>query len=119
MRRPFCQDRAHKARGAVAFRVGGGGLHANRIDIAGMNFTFEVFGRRDGEDAGAGAKIEDGAWPPLACHAFQHPQAALRRAMMTGAKSERGLDLDSDVVDLDRAASMRAMHEEAPRSHRF
>src|SRR5438046_103251 len=38
--------------------------------------------------------------------------------MMAGAKSERGFDLDSNVIGLDRAASMRAMHDKAPRSHR-
>ncbi len=39
--------------------------------------------------------------------------------MVAGAKGERGLDLDCNVVGLDFAASMRAMHKETPRPHRI
>ncbi len=39
--------------------------------------------------------------------------------MVAGAKGERCLDLDCNVVGLDRAASMRAMHVETPRPHRL
>ncbi len=84
-----------------------------------MNFALEQFGRRDGKDAGAGAEIEDGAGPPLARDAIQHVEAAARRTMVAGAESKRGLDLDCDVVGLDRVASMRAMNDEASRPYRL
>jgi hypothetical protein len=41
-------------------------------------------------------------------------QAAARRAVMAGAEGEAGLDLDSDVVGLERGAVVRAVDEEAP-----
>ena len=41
-------------------------------------------------------------------------QAAARRAVMAGAEGEAGLDLDPDVVGLERGAVVRAVDEEAP-----
>src|SRR6202035_2389291 len=119
MRGTFCHDWTHEAFGAIVSCVGGGCLHANRIDITGANFALEQFGRRDGKDAGAGAEIEDGAGPPLARDTIQHVEAAARRTMVAGAKSQRGLDLDCDVIGLTRVASMRAMNDEASRPYRL
>ena len=39
--------------------------------------------------------------------------------MVAGAKSKRGLDLDCDVIGLDRVASMRAMDEKSSRPYRL
>jgi hypothetical protein len=50
---------------------------------------------------------------------IQHVEAAARRTMVTGAKSKRGLDLDCDVIGLDRVAFMRAMNDEASRPYRL
>ncbi len=119
MRGAFCQDWTHEACDAVAFCVGAGRLHANMIDIPGVNFALEQFGRRDGKDAGAGAEIEDGAGPPLARDEIQHVEAAARRTVVAGAKGKRCLDLDCDVIGLDRVASMRAMNDEASRPYRL
>jgi hypothetical protein len=102
MRHPFGPDRTQKACDAVAFCVGAGRLHANTIDIPGANFALEQFGHRGGKDAGTGAEIENGARPPLARHEIQHVEAAARRTMVAGAKSQRCLDLDCDVIGLDR-----------------
>jgi len=116
MRHPFGPDQAQKACDAIAFCVGAGRLHANTIDIPGVNFALE-HGHRDGKDAGTGAEIEDGARPPLARHEIQHVEAAARRTMVAGAKSQRGLDLDCDVIRLDRVAFVRAMNDEASRPY--
>ena len=38
--------------------------------------------------------------------------------MVAGAERQRGLDLDADVVGLDAAAVVRAMHDKAAGAHR-
>jgi hypothetical protein len=118
VRGAFCHDWTHEACDTVTFCVDAGCLHANRIDIPGANFALEQFGCCDGKDAGAGAEIEDGAGPPLARDEIQHVEAAARRTMVAGAKGKCCLDLDCNVIGLDRVASMRAMNEEASRPHR-
>ena len=54
----------------------------------------------------------------LRATSIQHVEAAARRTMVAGAKSKRGLDLDCDVIGLDRVASMRAMDEKSSRPYR-
>ena len=114
----FCEDGTDKAWHAIVSCIGRRRRDANRINIAGMYHTLEQFGRRDGQNARAGAKIEDGGWVPPPRDALQHAKTAARRTMMPGAESERGLDLDGDVIGLGRAAAMRAMNQEPPRPHR-
>ena len=69
---PFGQDRTHETCDVIAFCIGAGRCHANTVDIPGVNFALEQFGRRDGKDAGASAKIEDGARTPRSRDSLQH-----------------------------------------------
>ena len=104
---------------AVEPRVGGGDFDRDRIEIAephpapgGLSprrwRVRRRRSRRRGRSAAAGAATGD-------------RKAADNRAccaVMAGAKSEAGLDLDADVVGLERDAVVRAVHDEAPGAHR-
>ena len=68
-----------------------------------QTLRLQDFRRGDGEHAGAAADVEDVARPPTLQQAIEMQQAAARRAVMAGAEGEAGLDLDADVVGLERA----------------
>ena len=108
------QQRLAMGGDAVEARVGAGDVDCDRVEVAEPDLAPEDFRRGDGEHAGAAADVEDVARPPALQQAIEMQQAAARRAVMAGAEGEAGLDLDSDVVGLERGAVVRAMDEEAP-----
>ena len=95
----------NQRRGAVEPRIGLRRAHGNRVDIAGDNCGAQQARRCDRQDAAAGPDIENAPVPPPPGQIGEREQAAIGRPVMAGAKSERGLDLDSDIVGLGRARS--------------
>ena len=82
-----------------------------------MNLVLEKLGRRDGENAGPRADVENGARAAPTGDEIEHQEAAARRPVMAGAEGERRIDLDRYVIGPDLVAAMRSMHDEAARPH--
>ena len=98
----------------VEARVGAGDVHGAHVDVGCEHARAQNFCRGDGEDAAAGAEIENVA-RFFSLHQFiDRQQAAACRAVMAGAEGERGLDFDSDAMCRHARAIVRAMHDELP-----
>jgi len=82
----------------VELCVGSARPDSDPIDIACDGVSAPQAGRCDCQNSGAGADIEDSPWLPPLCEIAEREQAAKRRAVMTGAEGEGGLDLNADVV---------------------
>ena len=95
------------------------GAHGNRVDIAGNHAGSQQTSRGDGEDAGAGPNIENAPKVSNLRELREREQAALGRPVMAGAKSERRLDLDTDVIGLRPRAIVGAVDDKAAGAHRF
>ena len=100
---------------AVLLGIVPGSAHRHRVDIAGGNARPQQSRRCNCKHAGAGADIEHIANAPAFRQIIQREEAATGRAVMTGAESEGGFDLDADVVGSQVGAVMRAMNDEAAR----
>lgn len=112
-------NRTHIGASAIGARVGARRFDGDRIDVAGGDGTIEQTGGRDGENARAGADVNDTARPAPSNGAIESAQAPERRAVMSGAKGQRGLDLDPDIIGAQLFAVMSAMDDDASRAYRF
>ena len=74
--------------------------------------------RGDGEDAGAGADVENAAGPHSLRQPVERDQTAARGGVMGGAEGKPGVDLDGVAAPRNLAAVMAAMDDEAPGSDR-
>ncbi len=79
-----------------------------------MIFPPEDLGGGDGEDAGAGADIDDGARTAALEVIVERQQAAARAGMVRRAEGLGGVDLDGKQAARHLAPVMAAMHEKAP-----
>ena len=118
-------DLDHRA-GAIEPGIGARGAHGGGVDVGREHAPPQGARGGDGEDAAAGAEIENPRAPlpgaRLGCahgpaHRFAEPvereQAAAGGAVMAGAERERRLDLDADGASRNAGAVMGAMHDEA------
>ena len=93
--------------------IGTGRAHRAAVDIGCEHGLPQDAGRRDGKHPRAGAEVEDApSWKRFA-DAIKRQQAAARGAVMAGAESQRGFDLDADAIVRDAGAVMGAVHDEA------
>src|SRR5271167_4675197 len=119
--------------------IGARDRHGAAIDVTCEHRPVKRLRSGDGEDAGAGADVEDGslllvldlaaasgdgiaARPALSTVSLHDPiereQASARACVMAGAEGKTRLDLDGDAVDPDPIAVMCAVHQETPRLDR-
>jgi hypothetical protein len=100
-----------------------------RIYVAGKDRPMQCLGGGDGENAGAGADVEDAspmpasrgggrvvrgaAATPILGNAVKRKQASTGAAVMAGAEGKSGLDLNADLVGSNAAPMIRAMDDKA------
>ena len=90
----------------------------DRIHVARDHRSAKSLGGGDGEDAGAGADIEDvGRALPLE-QAIERDEAAARGGVMGGAEGKAGVDLEREAARGHLAPVVTAMHQEAAGAHR-
>ena len=103
--------RAHLVEAGVGARDADGA----GVDVGRQHAAAQRAGGGDGEDAAAGAEIEDAptATPPRQrlAKAIERKETAARGAVMAGAEGERRLDFDADAVDRDAGAVVGAVHD--------
>lgn len=80
--------------------IGAGCGDSNGIGIYGQHLSCAQFGGSQGQDAGAGAQVQDGHAGPE--QVLQGGQAHLCRGMQAGAESHAGIKRDDDVLWLGR-----------------
>ena len=118
-------DLDHRS-GAIEPGIGARGAHGGGVDVGREHAPPQGARGGDGENAAAGAEIENPRAPlpgaRLGCahgpaHRFAEPvereQAAAGGAVMAGAERERRLDLDADGASRNAGAVMGAVHDEA------
>ncbi len=99
--------------GVIAPGIVTRGAHGGAVDIGGEYAAAHRARRGDGEDAGAGAEVENALRVPPPGHPIEREETAARRAVMAGAEGERSLDFDADPVDGNFCAIVRAMNDKA------
>src|SRR4029077_9470914 len=100
-------------------RVSARRLDCAPIDIACLDTNMKKPCCGNCQNAAAGADIEHTVDVPALCKIGKRLQAPTRRAVVTGAKGERGLDLDADVVGAQFCAVVRAVNEKAADANRL
>src|SRR6185312_16702141 len=99
-------------RDAVATNIMRRDPHRFRIDVARDDATPPALGCPHGEDARAGAHIEN-AMRPARRHRIEHGETAACRRMLAGTERRRGIDRKRDAARRNAAFEMRAIDEEA------
>ena len=112
--------------GAIEPGIGARGAHGGGVDVGREHAPAQGARGGDGENAAAGAEIENPRAPlPGARLGYAHgpayrfaepverEQAAAGGAVMAGAERERRLDLDADGASRNASAVMGAVHDEA------
>ena len=92
---------------SVATRIGEGGLDRDRIGVDAQGRRRAELQRRDRQDAGAAADVEDAPTRDQAAvrEAFQRGQAETRRRVQPGPEGHAGIESQHDVVGLAPMAS--------------
>ena len=103
---------------AVGSSVLGSDGDGDWIHVARDGFALSALGGGDGEDAGAGADIEDTARMLPLGEAVERDEAAARGRVMGGAEGKACVDLEGEPAGRHIAAVMAPMHKEAAGVHR-
>ncbi len=114
MRKPSRLEHADQGPDTVLPRIVGCDRCRQRIAVACRHASPERLGGGDGEDAGAGADIDDDARAPPLELIVERQEAAERAGMMRGAERLAGVDLDGKTSARQPAPVVTAMHEKAP-----
>ena len=93
-------------------------LTATPIAVACQHAAFQCLCGGDGEDAGAGADVEDHARPLALQQIVEREKATARACVMSGAEGLPRVDLDGEALLRHAAPVVAAMHQEAPGAHR-
>src|SRR5262245_63399000 len=93
-------------------------LDGNWIEVASNDGCIQRFRRGDGEDAGAGADIDDMPRASSLGEPVECKQAATRRGVMGSAEGKACIDFKRETPWRHLAAIMTPMHQEAAGAHR-
>ena len=92
-----CRNHTDQGGDAVLARVLGGGCGGYRVAVARDDFSSERLGGGDGEDAAAGAEIDDSARGAALEEIVEREQAAARARVMRRAEGLARVDLDGEA----------------------
>ena len=118
MRNPLRLDHGDARLNAVGTSILGCDGNGNWIHVARDHICIERPGGGDGEDAGAGADIEDTARMLPLGEAVERDEAAARGGVMGGAEGKACVDLEREPARRHLAAVMAPMHQEAAGAYR-
>ena len=118
MRNPLRLDHGDARLNAVGTSILGSDGDGDWIHVARDHICIERPGGGDGEDAGAGADIEDTARMLPLGEAVERDEAAARGGVMGGAEGKACVDLEREPARRHLAAVMTPMHQEAAGAHR-
>ena len=118
MRNPLRLDHGDARLNAVGTSILGCDGDRNWIHVARHDICVKRPGGGDGEDAGAGADIEDTARMLPLGEAVERDEAAARGGVMGGAEGKACVDLEGEPARRHLAAVMAPMHQEAAGAYR-
>ena len=109
---------ADERQGGIDARILARHRDRDGIDVRGGDGTAPQLRRRDGEQAGAAAEIEDILEATPFRKIAKDAKTEGGGLVMAGAEGKSRLDADGDDAGRHAAPVMRAMDEEAPGAHR-
>ena len=118
MRKPIRLDHDDARLNAVGTSILGSDGNGNWIHVARHDICIERPGGGDGEDAGAGADIEDAARMFPLGEAVERDEAAARGGVMGSTEGNTRVDLKGESPRGHLAAVMAPMHQEAAGAYR-